>query len=63
MALFFLYEVYNLVKIIMAQKVKKAKAEALSPEQEEEIKRLAVQEYLAQQAKESQTSENKEQKE
>jgi signal peptidase len=63
MALFFLYEVYNLVKIIMAQKVKKAKAEALSPEQEEEIKRLAVQEYLAQQAKESQTLENKEQKE
>ena len=60
MALFFLYEVYNLIKIIMAYKVNKAKQEALSPEQEEEIKRLAVQEYLAQQAKESQTLENKE---
>jgi signal peptidase len=60
MALFFFYEVYCLIKIIMENKVKKAKAEALSPEQEEEIKRLAIQEYLAQQ--EQQNSENKEEK-
>jgi signal peptidase len=58
MALFFFYEVYCLIKIIMENKVKKAKA--LSPEQEEEIKRLAIQEYLAQQ--EQQNSENKEEK-
>lgn len=49
MTLFFLYEVYNLVKIIMAHKVSKAKAEALSPDKEEEIKRLAIEEYLASQ--------------
>ena len=54
MALFFFYEVYNLVKIIMAHKLSKAKAEALSPEQEEEIKRLAIQEYLASQQAASQ---------
>ena len=57
MALFFLYEVYNLIKIIMAYKVNKAKQEALSPEQEEEIKRLAVEEYLkSQQLKEENTN-------
>lgn len=61
MALFFLYEVYNLIKIIMANKVNKAKAEALSPEQEEEIKRLAIEEYLAkQQAQNTQNTENTE---
>ena len=58
MALFFFYEVYCLIKIIMENKVKKAKAEALSPEQEEEIKRLAIQEYLQKQAE--QTTKNTE---
>jgi signal peptidase len=61
MALFFLYEVYNLVKIIMAHKVSTAKAEALSPEMEEEIKRQAIQEYLAKQNAESQNTNNTEQ--
>jgi signal peptidase len=57
MALFFLYEVYNLIKIIMAYKVNKAKQEALSSEQEEEIKRKAVEEYLkSQQLKEENTN-------
>jgi signal peptidase len=58
MALFFLYEVYNLVKIIMAHKIKVAKEGAISSEQEEEIKRLAIQEYLQKQAE--QTTQNTE---
>ena len=48
MALFFLYEVYNLIKIIMEQKLKKATA-TVSAETEEEIKRRAIEEFLAQQ--------------
>lgn len=48
MALFFIYEVYNLIKIIMEQKLKKATA-TVSQETEEEIKRRAIEEYLAQQ--------------
>lgn len=48
MALFFLYEVYNLIKIIMEQKLKKASA-TVSAETEEEIKRRAIEEFLAQQ--------------
>ena len=63
MALFFLYEVYNLIKIIMAQKVKKARAEGISAEQEEEIKRLAVEEYLKNQQKQAENSQNSEEKE
>jgi signal peptidase len=49
MALFFMYELYNLIKILMDQKMKKA-AVAVSAETEEEIKRRAIEEYLAQQA-------------
>jgi hypothetical protein len=63
MALFFLYEVYNLIKIIMAHKVKKARAEGISTEQEEEIKRLAVEEYLRNQQKQAENSQNSEEKE
>ena len=47
MALFFLYELYALIKIIMDNKIKKAKA--ASAVDEEEIKRRAIEEYLAQQ--------------
>ena len=53
MALFFLYELYNLLKIIMEQKMQKAAATAsatVSAETEEEIKRRAIEEFLAQQA-------------
>ena len=49
MALFFIYEVYNLIKILMEQKLKKAAA-TVSAETEEEIKRRAIEEFLAQQA-------------
>ena len=63
MALFFLYEVYNLIKIIMAHKVKKARAEGISAEQEEEIKRLAVEEYLKNQQNQAENSQNSEEKE
>ena len=49
MALFFMYELYNLIKIVMEQKMKKAAA-GVSTETEEEIKRRAIEEYLAQQA-------------
>jgi signal peptidase len=49
MALFFLYEVYNLIKLIMEQKMKKVSA-SVSQETEEEIKRRAIEEFLAQQA-------------
>ena len=52
MALFFLYEVYNLIKIIMEQKVNTAKA-TVSAEAEEEIKRRAIEEFLAKQAQEN----------
>ena len=56
MALFFLYELYNLLKIIMEQKMQKAAATAsatVSAETEEEIKRRAIEEFLAQQAAEN----------
>lgn len=49
MALFFMYELYNLIKILMEQKMKRA-SETVSAETEEEIKRRAIEEYLAQQA-------------
>jgi hypothetical protein len=41
--------VYNLIKIIMEQKMKKVSA-SVSQETEEEIKRRAIEEFLAQQA-------------
>ena len=49
MALFFLYELYNLFKILMENKMQKASA-TVSAETEEEIKRRAIEEFLAQQA-------------
>jgi hypothetical protein len=42
----------------MAHKVNKAKKEALSPEQEEEIKRLAIEEYLASQKAKAEENSN-----
>ena len=51
MALFFLYELYNLFKILMENKMEKAAASAtVSAETEEEIKRRAIEEFLAKQA-------------
>ena len=49
MALFFLYELYNLFKILMENKMEKAAA-TVSAETEEEIKRRAIEEFLAKQA-------------
>ena len=62
MGLFFVYEVYNLIKIIMAHKLKEAKEGAISSEQEEEIKRLAIEEYIKSQqnAEQSNTTEEQE---
>ena len=48
MALFFLYELYALLKIVMDLKIKKASAGAVAID-EEEIKRRAIEEYLAKQ--------------
>lgn len=48
MVLFFLYELYNFISLIVARK---AKAN-ISKEDEEEIKRKAIEEYLAQQKNE-----------
>ena len=46
--LFFLYELYNFISILMMEKAKKAVASAkeISKETEEEIKRRAIEEYL-----------------
>lgn len=57
MALFFIYELYNLLKILMEQKMQKAAAAGVSTETEEEIKRRAIEEYLAQQAAANATAE------
>ena len=57
MALFFLYEVYNLIRVIMAQKATTAKA-SITAEQEEEIKRKAVEEFLAKQKAEAEQNTN-----
>ncbi len=46
MLLFFLYELYNFISLMMERKMEKA---AVSVETEEEIKRKAIEEYLAQQ--------------
>ena len=46
--LFFLYELYNFISIIVSEKAKKAAANA-APIDEEAIKRAAVEEYLAKQ--------------
>lgn len=48
--LFFLYELYNFVSIIVTERAKRAAADASAPAiDEEEIKRRAVEEYLAKQ--------------
>lgn len=48
LVLFFLYELYNFITIIVSEKTKKAAAGAASIN-EEEIKRRAIEEYLAKQ--------------
>ena len=51
--LFFLYELYNFVSIIVTERAKRAAAGASAPAvDEEEIKRRAVEEYLAKQQNE-----------
>ena len=45
--LFFLYELYNFISLITAERAKK---KPVSAETEEEIKRRAIEEYLQQQA-------------
>jgi signal peptidase len=45
--LFFLYELYNFISIIVSERAKKAAAEGID---EEEIKKRAIEEYLAAQA-------------
>ena len=47
--LFFLYELYNFVSIIVSERAKRAAEAAPAPVDEEEIKRRAVEEYLAKQ--------------
>lgn len=47
--LFFLYELYHFITILVTEKAKKAAAAGITPESEEEIKRRAVEEYLAKQ--------------
>ncbi|MBO7341927.1 MAG: hypothetical protein J6U87_04510, partial [Clostridia bacterium] len=58
--LFFLYELYRFIMLLMAER---AKAAPVSVEQEEEIKRRAIEEYLnAQKAQETPAEENAEEK-
>lgn len=47
--LFFLYELYNFISLLVTEKAKKAAAGAAPAVDEEEIKRRAIEEYLAQQ--------------
>ncbi len=47
MLIFFIYELYNFISLLVARKAAK---EPISAETEEEIKRKAIEEYLAQQA-------------
>ena len=53
--LFFLYELYNFLSILISERAKKAAlaAGAPAPVDEEEIKRRAIEEYLAKQAAEA----------
>ncbi len=48
--LFFLYELYRFIALLVSEKAKKESA-AMSKEAEEEIKRRAIEEYLANQGK------------
>ncbi len=52
LVLFFLYELYNFISLLVTERAKKASAAgaAVSKETEEEIKRRAIEEYLKQQA-------------
>ena len=50
--LFFLYELYHFITILVTEKAKKAAATGITPESEEEIKKRAVEEYLAKQKNE-----------
>lgn len=59
LALFFIYELYNVISTVVSMKHKKA---AITPEDEEEIKRKAVEEYLRQQAALGASSEKAEDK-
>lgn len=71
--LFFLYELYNFISIIVSERAKKAAGAAavdeeeikrraveeyLAKQKEEEIKKRAIEEYLAKQAKENNNEEN-----
>lgn len=71
--LFFLYELYNFISIIVSERAKKAAGTAavdkeeikrraveeyLAKQKEEEIKKRAIEEYLAKQAKENNNEEN-----
>lgn len=54
--LFFLYQLYNFIKVIVTVKQENA---GLSKEDEEELKKKAVEEYLAKQKEEQEASEEK----
>ena len=71
--LFFLYELYNFISIIVSERAKKAAGAAavdeeeikrraveeyLAKQKEEEIKKRAIEEYLAKQSKENNNEEN-----
>ena len=59
LVLFFLYELYRFVRILLEERTKRAAA-AVTAEQEEEIKRRAIEEYLnAQKAANDSAQENK----
>ena len=52
--LFFLYELYHFISLIMKERAKTAPANAIDSETEEEIKRRAVEEYIRQQQESAQ---------
>ena len=56
MILFFLYKLYHFIKVLVTVKQEKA---GLSKEDEEELKKKAVEEYLAKQKEEQEASEEK----
>jgi signal peptidase len=57
--IFFLYELYNFIKVLLEEKAKKA---PVSKETEEEIKRRAIEEYLkSMQAEQNAAEQNKDQ--
>lgn len=57
LVLFFLYELYNFISLVVTERNKK-KPVAVSAETEEEIKRRAIEEYLKQQAAAQNTENN-----